>query len=131
MGVEHHLLAFARIDSNKRHAAMAQPHMGGLHHHRHAVYHNGLVAPVELVGFAGRESQRNIGLRLSSSARFVPDLGVAPHRVVAAIEPTIAERLENARQRQPLPRGLRFVRRKELIKLLAPSAKLEITPKRL
>ena len=68
MGVEHHLLAFARIDPHKRHPAMAQTHMRGLHHHRDAVHHNGLVAPVELVGFAGRKAQRNISLRRLEAA---------------------------------------------------------------
>jgi hypothetical protein len=74
---------------------MAQPHMG-FHHHRDVVHQNGLVAPVELVGFAGRESERNIGLRRGSLARFPPTLGVAPDSIVAAVEPKIAQRLEKA-----------------------------------
>ena len=123
MGIEHHLLAFARIDPHKRHPAMAQPHMGGFHHHRDAIHHNGLVAPVELVGFAGREGQRNIGLRRGSPARFPPTLGIAPNSIITAVEPKIAQRLENPHQRQPLPRGLGLVRRQKLIQLLrqAPS----------
>ena len=98
--------------------------MRGLHHHREAVYHNGLMAPVELVGFAGREAQRNIGWRGSSPAHFPPALGVAPHRIVAAIESKIAQRLEKANQRQPLPPRLNLVRGQKLIKLLSPGAKL-------
>jgi hypothetical protein len=32
--------------------AVTEPDVGGLHGHRHAVQHDDLVAPVELVGFA-------------------------------------------------------------------------------
>src|SRR5271166_1651406 len=39
-----------------------------------------------LIGFAGREGQRNIGLRRSGPARLAPTLSVAPPRIVAAIE---------------------------------------------
>ena len=57
MRIEHHLLAFARIGTNKKHAAMAKPDMGSLHLHRHAIDHHDLVAPVELVGLARFEDQ--------------------------------------------------------------------------
>ena len=63
MGVEHHLLRLARIGPHEHHAAVAEPDMGDLHGHRHAVDQHDLVAPVELVGLARREDQRHIGFR--------------------------------------------------------------------
>lgn len=62
MGVENHLLALARIGPHQQHARMAEPQMGDLHLGRHAVDDDDLVAPVELVGLAGRKTQRNIGI---------------------------------------------------------------------
>jgi hypothetical protein len=62
VGVEHHLLRLARIGPHERHPAVAEPDMGDLHRHRHAVASDhDLVAPVELVGFTRREAQRDIG----------------------------------------------------------------------
>ena len=53
VGIEHHLLRLARIGAHEQHAAVAEPDMGDLHGHRHAVQQDDLVAPVELVGFPG------------------------------------------------------------------------------
>ena len=53
-----------------------------------------------------------------------PVLGVAPHRVVAAVEPKIAQRLEYPHHRQPLPPRLGLVFRQQLIEPLPPSPKL-------
>ena len=60
--------------------------MRDLHRHRHAVDQHDLVAPVELVGLARREAQRHEGRRRCRAARAVPARGVAPHRVVAALD---------------------------------------------
>ena len=56
MGVEHHLLRLAWISPNKQHPAMAEPDMGGLHHHRHAIEQDDLMVPVELIGFSRRKA---------------------------------------------------------------------------
>ena len=61
MGVEHHLLRLARIAPHEQHAAVAEPDMGGLHDHRHAIEQDDFVAPVELVGFSRRKAQWHIG----------------------------------------------------------------------
>ena len=53
MGVEHHLLALARVGPHVKHAAVAEPDMRHLHPHGGAVDQDDLVAPVELVGFPG------------------------------------------------------------------------------
>jgi len=45
MRVEDHLLGLARIGTHKRHAAVAEPHVGNFHRHRRAVEHDDLMAP--------------------------------------------------------------------------------------
>ena len=61
MRVEHHLLALAHIRPGEHHAAVAEPDMGDLHRRRDAADQNDLVAPVELVGLAGRIVERHVG----------------------------------------------------------------------
>ena len=84
VGVEHHLLARARISADEEHSAVAQPDVRDLDLGRHPRQHHVLVAPVELIGLARREHQRHIGLRRRCRTAPPPRLGVAPHRVVAA-----------------------------------------------
>ena len=55
VGVENHLLRLARIGAHEHHAAVAEADMRGLHDRRHAVQHDDLMAPIELVGLARRE----------------------------------------------------------------------------
>ena len=43
MGIEHHLLRLARIDSDKQHAAVAEPDVRHLHSGGRTVDHNNLV----------------------------------------------------------------------------------------
>jgi hypothetical protein len=50
----------------------------------HAVHHDDLVAPVELVGLARRKRQRNVGGSRLAGVLAAPDLGVAPDGVLAA-----------------------------------------------
>jgi hypothetical protein len=69
VGVEHHLLGLARIGPHERHPAVAQADMGDLHRRGHAVDHD-LMAPVELVGLARIEAQRDIGLADASCVAF-------------------------------------------------------------
>ena len=85
VGVEHHLLGLARIGPHEQHPAVAEPDVGDLHGHRHAVHQHDLVAPVELVGLARRKAQRHIGRRRRLPRAPCPAPGVAPHRVVAAV----------------------------------------------
>src|SRR6478609_8302473 len=120
VGVEHHLLRLARISSHKQHAAMAEPDVRHLHGHRRAVQQDDLVAPVELVGFTRREAQRHIGRSRRGAALLAPPSGVAPHGVVAAGITAATQFLEQADQRQALPRRLTFICRQQLIELVAP-----------
>ena len=62
VSVEHHLLRLARIGAHEHHPAVAEADVRDLHRRRHAVQHDDLVAPVELVGLARREGQRDEGV---------------------------------------------------------------------
>jgi hypothetical protein len=83
VGIKHHLLRLARIGAHEQHAAVAKPGMGGLHGHRHAVEQDDLVAPVELIGFTWRETQRHVGCGRRVPTLLAPPSGVTPHRIVA------------------------------------------------
>src|SRR5476649_2205666 len=98
------ILRLARISSHEQHAAMAEPDVCHLHGHRRAVQQNDLVAPVELVGFTWREAQRHIGRSRRGAALLAPPSGVAPHGVVPPGITAATQFLEQADQRQALPR---------------------------
>src|SRR5467141_4959778 len=85
VGVEHYLLRLARITPHKQHPAVAEPDMGGLHDHRHAIQQNYLVAPVELIGFSRRKAQRDVGRSRRLSALLAPPPGVTPHGIVTTV----------------------------------------------
>ena len=123
MGVEDHLLRLARVSPHKQHARVAEPDVGNLHDHRRAVDQHDLVAPVELVGLARREGQRDIGVdrRLRPST---PGTGVAAHRVVPALVAERAQGLEHPDQGQPLTRRLRLVGSQQPIQLRLPAPQL-------
>ena len=59
VGVEDHLLGLARVGADQEQAAVAEPDVGDLDLAGRAVQPRGLVAPVELVGLAGREGERD------------------------------------------------------------------------
>ena len=86
VGVEHHLLALARIGPDEEHPAVAEADVRDLHRRRHAVQHDDLVAPVELVGLARRE-RRAAQRRPPSCAACAPPPAsrVPAHRVIAAL----------------------------------------------
>ncbi len=50
-----------RIGPNEQHPTVAKPDMRRLHDHRGPAQQDHFVAPVKLVGFAGRKAQRHIG----------------------------------------------------------------------
>lgn len=58
---EHHLLALAHIRPGEHHAAVAESDMRDLDRRRHAADQHDLMAPVELVGLAGRIVERHVG----------------------------------------------------------------------
>jgi len=68
----------------ERHAAVTEADMGDLDQCRHAVQHHDLVAPVKLVGFARRETQRQIGFYARRTASPASRSGIATDRVVSA-----------------------------------------------
>lgn len=124
VGVEHHLLRFARIGPNKQHAAVTQPDMSDLHEHRHAVEENDLVAPVEPVGFARRKAQRDISRRGRLPALLAPAPGVTPHGIVTTVIAATAQLFEDPDQRQLLASGFGRARRQQGVKFRRPSSEL-------
>jgi hypothetical protein len=124
VGVEHHLLRLARIGAREHHAAVAETDVRDLHRRRHPVHHDDLVAPVELVGFARRKRQRNVGARRRARVRLRPDAGIAPNRVVATLIAKRSQFFENPDQSQPLARRRLGVRSQQSIKFLFPSPQL-------
>ncbi|MNE19711.1 hypothetical protein D3C80_1128020 [compost metagenome] len=83
--VEDHLLALAHISPREHHPAVAEPDMRHLHRRRHALDHNDLVAPVELIGLAGRIVERHVGLGRYGTPILRPSLRIAPDRIVATV----------------------------------------------
>ena len=55
----------------------AEPDVGDLHRRRHPVHDDDLMAPVELVGFARRERQGNVGFRRRARMPLAPAPRVA------------------------------------------------------
>jgi hypothetical protein len=96
VGIENHLLRLARIGAREHHAAVAEADVRDLHDRRHAVQHDDLVAPVELVGFARSERQRNESARRRTRVRLRPGAGVAADGVIAAFVAARPQLLEKA-----------------------------------
>jgi hypothetical protein len=120
VGVEHHLLRLARICPYKQHPAVAQPDMRHLHRNGRAVDQHHLVAPVELIGLAGRKAQRNEGADRCGRPIALPSPCIAAHSIVATFIAATAQVLENPDQRQPFASRLRLVRRQQLVKTFLP-----------
>jgi hypothetical protein len=118
--VEHHLLALARIGAHEHHPTVAEPDMGDLQSRRHAADQSDLVTPIELVGLARSEAQRNVGVRRGARALLPPGDRIAPDcRVTASISKS-AQILENPDQRQTLASEPTVVLIKQGLKLLPP-----------
>ena len=124
MGVEDHLLRLARVSAHEQHARVAEPDVGDLHDHRHPVDQHDLVAPVELVGLARREGQRDKGVGRRLRLPTTPATAVAAHRVVPALVAERAQGLEHPDQGQPLTRRLRLVGSQQPIQLRLPAPQL-------
>ena len=99
---------------------MAKPDMRHLHRHGGAIDQHDFMAPVELIGLAGGETQRNEGTGRGRCAVALPDPGVAPHSIVAAFVTETAKCLEDPDQRQPFAAGLALIRRQQLIQRVLP-----------
>jgi hypothetical protein len=62
---------------------------------------------IELIGFAGRERERHVGLGHLRLAHPLPPPSIATDGIVAALVAQPAQVLAHADQRQPLARGRR------------------------
>lgn len=123
MRVKHHLLHLARVGAHERHPAVAQPDLRHVHQHRGATNLHGLLRPVELVGLAQREAQRDVGLARDAALLALPRPGIAAHRVVAATEPARTQLLVDAQQVHPLAPRQPVVVGQQLLQLARPGAK--------
>ena len=122
---EHHLLALAGKDLDQIHPAVAQPHVCRFHLGRGAQQTRVLVAPVELVGLTRIEDQRHIGLRRQQQAPPAsPRLGVAAHRVIAALVAQLAKVLMDLQQGQAILAILLLVGLQLALELVHPQPKL-------
>ena len=119
--VEHHLLRLARIGPEEHHSAVAQAHVSDLHGHRHAVYHDDLVAPVELVGLARRERQRHENRHRLARVLPAPGPRVAANRIVATLVTQCPQLFEQANQGQTFARGLADVYRQHPVEIGLPT----------
>lgn len=124
VSVEHHLLCLARVAPHEQHPAVAEPDMGGLHDHRHAIEQDNFMAPVELVGFAWGKAQRDISHRGRLPAFFAPPPGVTPHGIVTAVIAAAAQLFEDPDQCQLFTSRFGRVRRQQSVKLYCPSSQL-------
>src|SRR5208282_3869311 len=83
-----------------------------------------LVALVELVGFARRKRQGNVGFSRRARVLLAPAPRIAANRVVAALVAERPQLLVNADQRQPLARRRLGVRRQQPVERLRPRPEL-------
>src|SRR5436853_22043 len=80
---------------------VAEPDMGGLRDHSHAIEQDDLMVPVELIGFTRRKTS-DLGCSRRLSALLASSPGVAPHGVVAAVKarPRSSSKIRIKRQGQ-------------------------------
>src|SRR5260221_12654449 len=124
MGVEHQLLGLPKVDAHKRHAAVRQLHVRRLDRQRQVLERDRLVAPVELVGFPGREAHRHVGMDRNPDAFVAPGLDEPMHAVVGAVISAPTQLLEQPLGRAALPlRQIGFLLQ-DLRQHLHPVAKL-------
>mgnify|MGYP006956294655 CR=1 FL=1 len=122
VGVEHHLLGFARIDPDVDRPRGAQPDVGRLHPERLAADLDVLVTPVELERLARRKQQRHEGHAAAAPRRLglrPPARRVASHRVIRPVVAILHEQVPDPEQRQAVPLRERLVLRQHPLKPLA------------
>src|SRR6266567_228267 len=124
MGVEHHLLRLAWIAPYKQHAAVAEPDMGGLHDHRHAIEQDDLMAPVKLISFSRRKAQRDVSRSRRLSALLAPPSGVTAHGVVTTVIAAPAQLFEDPDQRKLLASSLGRIPCQQSVEFSCPSSQL-------
>ena len=124
VGLEHHLLALARKNLNQKEATVAQPQVRRLDPHGGAGDHRILVTPVELVGLAGIEGQRDVGWPVRSRSLPAPGRRVTAHRIVAAVVAQAGQFLVDPHQRQAIAPAFVLVGFQQPVQLLDPGPQL-------
>ena len=121
MGVEHHLLALARVGPHVHRPGRAEPHVGDLHPQGRAGDLHVLMAPVELEGLARTKHQRHegqsgVGHALAPLAR--PAERIPAHRGVGAVVAIPHQQVPDAGQPQPIAPRPRLVLLQQFIQAL-------------
>lgn len=101
--VEYQLLSLTGIGPHEQHPAVAETDMSDLYRRGHAVEDHDLMAPVELVGLAWIEAQRDIGAGRRLLCRFRPTGRVSVHGIIAAVTAAFAHFLVDPDQCQAFP----------------------------
>ena len=108
--IEHQFLRLTKIGAHERHAAIRQLHMRCLDCQRQTLQRDRLVAPVELVGFAGGKAQRHKGMRRCPSLLVAPGFGETMHAVMRAVVTAASQFFEQTLRRPALsPRKCRLL----------------------
>jgi hypothetical protein len=126
VGIEHHLLGLARVGPDEQHPAVAEPDMRHLHRRGHTVDQHDLMAPVELVGFAGFETQRHIRGRGRLLFFLGPRCRVTSDGIIPTVIPKRPELFENPDAGQSLALGLAGIRGQHLVERVFPGANLRL-----
>ena len=124
MRIEHHLLRLARVGSHERHPAVTQPDMGDFDCRRHSIDQDNLMAPVELIGLARIEAQRNIGAGRCFLRRLRPVGRIAPDGIITTGIAAVAQLFINPDQCQALALRAFSVVSQHLVKGRAPGVNL-------
>jgi hypothetical protein len=109
--IEDQFLCLAKVGAHERHAAMRKLHVCRLDDQWQTLQRDGLVAPVELVGFTGCKAQRHKGMRGRSSLLVAPGFGETMHAVMRAVVTAASQLFEQTLRRSafsPRKLGLRF-----------------------
>lgn len=129
MAVEHHLLRLALVGAHEQQSAVAEPDVGDLYHHRDAIQLHDFAAPVELVGFTRRKTQRYMGGRHRLTTHFGPAPGIATNGVVTTAISATTQLFEDPDQRQSLARRRVRVRRQQPVEFVLQRSDLRKRPR--
>ena len=95
--------------------------MGGLHDHRYAIEQDDFMAPVELIGFSRRKTQRDVSRSRGLHSPLLHRQALTAHGVVTTVIAAPAGLLEDPDQRQLLASGLGRIPCQQPVEFCCPS----------